>query len=165
MRRLVMLAAAIAAVALLLQLPGVEAAKGMFVAHLSGASEVPAVETRATGQALVRVSGDEAALHYRLIVANLDGATQAHIHCGDAGENGPVVAFLFGFVADGVSSNGPLAVGTITDADVIPRPDSAVCPGGVADLADLIEKIESGGAYVNVHTLANPPGEIRGQLR
>ena len=54
--------------------------------------------------------------------------------------------------------NGILAEGTITAADVIARPDSAACPGGVATLADVIAKIRSGGAYANVHTLANPSG-------
>jgi hypothetical protein len=49
--------------------------------------------------------------------------------------------------------------------DVIAAPDSAACPGGVASLADLILKIQSGETYVNVHTLAHPGGEIRGPLQ
>ena len=35
---------------------------------------------------------------------------------------------------------------------------------GWADLADLVAAMASGDTYVNVHTLANLPGEIRGQL-
>jgi hypothetical protein len=31
-------------------------------------------------------------------------------------------------------------------------------------MSALIDAIESGNAYVNVHTVAHPPGEIRGQL-
>ena len=109
---------------------------------------------------------DGAALKFWLFVQNLEGVTQAHIHCGAPDVNGPVVAFLFGFVAEGVTvTNGLLASGAVRDADVIPRPGSEVCPGGVSDFAELVEKIRSGEAYVNVHTIANPPGEIRGQIR
>lgn len=133
-----------------------------FAAPLSGDQEVPPVETRSTGLAKFQLRGDE--LSYHLNVSRTEGVTQSHIHCGAAGVNGPVVVFLFGFVPGGVTSNGRLADGTITAADVIPRADSAACPGGVADFDDLLEKMRSGDAYVNVHTLAHPAGEIRGQI-
>ncbi len=67
----------------------------------------------------------------------------------------------------GVDPHGRLNEGTITDA----RRDrrglaSAACPGGVANLADVIEKMNNGGAYVNVHTLASSAGgEIRGDIK
>lgn len=133
--------------------------------HLAGSAEVPAVDTQAVGQATLKVSADGTALDYRLIVANIENVTQAHIHCGATNGNGPVVAFLFGFVGNGVSHNGVLATGSVTGADVIPAPGSTACPGGVADLDELLAKVRSGEAYVNVHTTANPGGEIRGQLR
>jgi hypothetical protein len=133
-----------------------------YTASLKGRNEVPAVDTNAQGQAIFHLSKDGAELSYKLIVANIDNVTQAHIHCGAPGVNGPVVAFLFGFVAEGVTTNGVLAEGTITA--VIPRPDSPACPGGVADFDDLLEKLNSGGAYVNVHTLEWPGGEIRGPV-
>lgn len=135
-----------------------------FRAHLTGAGEVPAVDTSAQGQAIVHVDADGTALDYKLIVANLDGIVQSHIHCGAEGVNGPVVAFLFGPEPEGVAHNGVLAAGTVTAADVIPRAASAACPGGVAGFGDLLTKIRSGDAYVNVHTLEFPAGEIRGQL-
>jgi hypothetical protein len=144
------------------QWASVEAAKRTFVAHLSGGEEVPAVETRATGQAILKLNEAGDAIDFKLIASNIEGVTQAHIHCGAAGVNGPVVAFLFGPDA-GVASNGILSTGTVTA--VIPRPDSQACPGGVANFAELLDKIQSGEAYVNVHTLAYPGGEIRGQIR
>jgi hypothetical protein len=134
-------------------------------AHLHGVEEVPAVDTMARGQSTFQLSPDGTELQYRLIVANIEDATQAHIHCGAPSVNGPIVAFLFGFIEEGVTHNGVLATGTITAEDVIPLPDSPVCPGGVADFDEMIAKIRSGDAYVNVHTIDNPPGEIRGLLR
>ena len=62
------------------------------------------------------------------------------------------------------TSNGILNQDVATNADVIARPDSPACPGGVANLEDVIEKLATGGAYANVHTSAFPPGEIRGQI-
>ena len=110
-----------------------------------------------------RIDGANAAVAES--TANIDDVTQSHIHCGPPGVAGPVVVFLFGFVAEGVTVNGRLSEGTITAANVIPRPDSAACPGGIADFDDLLAKMRSGDTYVNVHTIENPPGEIRGQLR
>ena len=136
-----------------------------FVAPLSGGEEVPPVVTNARGVATLKLSEDGTELQYKLIVANIQGVTQAHIHCGAARVNGPVVSFLFGFNPTGDAVNGGVAEGTITAANVIPRPDSAACPGGVADFDDLMAKLRSGDAYVNVHTLAYPGGEIRGQIR
>ena len=135
-----------------------------FVAHLSGDEEVPSVATLAQGQAIFHLSKDGSALHFKLIVANIENVTQAHIHCGAVGVNGPIVVFLYGF-GPVVSPDGILSEGTVTGANVIPLPPSAACPGGVANFADLIAKMQTGGAYVNAHTTGHPAGEIRGQIR
>ena len=134
-----------------------------FVSPLSGEAEVPPVETKATGNAVYKLDGE--VLRFKLIVANIDDVTQAHIHCGASDVAGPVTAFLFGFELVEGTSNGILSQGTITPEDVIPLPDSPVCPGGIEDFDDLIAKMRSGDAYTNVHTVEHPPGEIRGQIR
>jgi hypothetical protein len=135
-----------------------------FVAPLSGDEEVPPVDTNATGLARFQLY-DEEEFDFTLIVANIEGITQAHIHCGGVGVNGPVVVFLFRLDPAGVTVNGILSEGTITADDVIPRPDSPECPGGVANFVDLIAKMRSGETYANVHTLDNAGGEIRGQIQ
>jgi hypothetical protein len=58
-----------------------------FRAHLSGDEEVPAVDTRARGQTIFQLSKDGSELSYKLIAANIENITQAHIHCGAAGVN------------------------------------------------------------------------------
>ena len=139
--------------------------KKVFTVHLAGSNEAPPVDSKGQGQAIFTLSEDGTALHYKLIVANTKDITQAHIHCGEAGINGPVVVFLFGFVAGGVNHNGVLAEGIITSANIIPRPSSEVCMGGLATFENLLERIRNGSAYVNVHTVAFAGGEIRGQFR
>ena len=135
-----------------------------FVTSLKGREEVPPVDTNATGLAKFQLSKDGSELEYKLIASNIQGVTQAHIHCGAPGVLGPIVIFLFGFDPEGVDSNGILAQGTLTAAQLIPLPDSVECPGGIADFEELIERMQSGGTYANVHTLVNPVGEIRGHI-
>jgi hypothetical protein len=142
--------------------------KTTFTAHLKSSNEPPTngvpVMSDGQGQAIFTLSDDGLTLYYKLIVANIDEVTQAHIHCGMAGVNGPVVAFLYGFNAAGADVNGILAEGSITAANVIARPASASCSGGLQTFEDLIMRIRNGTAYVNVHTFDYPGGEIRGQI-
>lgn len=161
MHRRVVITVAVLVLAFALPLAAVQASPNNFAAPLSGDQEVPAVDTRATGVATFQLGGDGSELSYRLNVANIENVTQAHIHLGARGENGGVVAWLY---PDGPPAmlipgrtNGPLATGTITDADLV----GALAGQTVADLVDLIE---AGQAYVNVHTSENPGGEIRGQI-
>lgn len=126
-----------------------------FRAHLSGDEEVPPVETNAQGQATFKFNDDATELEFRLNVANIDDVVAAHIHCAPEGVNGPVGVTLFS--GGPVSPNGVLAKGTIMAPD-----DGNGC--GWEDLEDVQMAMKNGDAYVNVHTLAHPPGEIRGQL-
>ena len=89
-------------------------------APLSGLNEVPEVESEGGGVCLIRMRKD--VLTYKLIVEDLDDVTQAHLHLGKKGENGPVVAFLFGLVEGGVASDGILAEGVLEDDTIIERP-------------------------------------------
>jgi aldose sugar dehydrogenase len=141
--------------------PGQPAVRN-FVAPADGSQEVPPVATRARGQAIFQLSKDGAELSYKLIVANLHNITQAHIHYGAAGVNGPVVAWLY---PEGPPSqliegrfSGVLAEGTITGNDLVN--DLEGLP-----LSALIDLMMAGEAYVNVHTSQYPGGEIRGQIR
>lgn len=129
-----------------------------FVAQLSGAEEVPPVMTDASGSAVFALNEQEDRLAFDLVVSDIRNVTAAHIHLGRRGENGPIVAFLFGPVPGGVTRTGRLASGTITAADL-------VGPLEGADFGALVTAMREGRAYVNVHTVAHPDGEIRGQIR
>lgn len=138
------------------------AATRNFVAPLSGGEEVPAVATEARGLARFQLSrsGDE--IEYRLIVANIENVLMSHIHLAPAGQNGGVVVWLYPEgpppqLIEG-RSDGVLATGTITADQLV---------GALAgeDLGALLEVMEAGGAYVNVHTSQFPGGEVRGQIR
>lgn len=122
--------------------------------------QTPAVESDATGVAQFWLSDDGTSMRYRLNVANIDEVVQAHIHVGAADANGPVVVFLFGPVTpgEGERTNGTLATGTFTGADLIG-------PLAGQPLSALLDEIRSGNTYVNVHTLDYPMGEIRDQVR
>jgi hypothetical protein len=137
-----------------------------FVAVLKGSNEVSQVpvETDGFGFAAIGVNRAETAIGFVLTAFRLENIVVAHIHCGAAGVNGPVVADLF-VPAAPVTKNGLLAHGVITNADVIPRVGNPACPGDVENFDDLLAQIRAGNAYVNVHTTANPGGEIRGQLK
>jgi CHRD domain len=132
-----------------------------FVAAQSGGEEVPANTTKSRGHARFWLSEDGTELRYRLTVANIEGVTQAHIHLAAEGVNGPVVVFLYGLNPAGITTNGILAEGTLTQANLIARP--AIGFGGT--MAELVARMRSGGAYVNTHTLAIPGGQVRGQLK
>ena len=145
------------------------AANRNFRTHLTGNEEVPVRVTNAQGQAIFQLSKDGSELSYKLNVANIDNIVQAHIHLGQPGANGGIVVFLYGPVtAGGGPSNGRLAEGTITSANLI----NALAG---QPLSALMAQIEAGNAYVNVHTNdgvepANtgpgdfPGGEVRGQI-
>ena len=139
--------------------------KNTFTAHLRSRDEVNpnGVISTGQGQAIFKISEDGTEISYKLIVANIENVTMAHIHCGEEGVNGPFIAWLFQMVpAPGVTVNGILAEGTITAADIISRP---TCSGGFSTFEQLVERIRTGTAYVNVHTVKYGGGEIRGQIK
>lgn len=140
-------------------IPGLAAAQPTdqrnFRTHLSGDEEVPSVDTDAQGQAIFQSNRAEDKLRFKLIVANIDDVVAAHIHCAPVGENGPVGVTLF--EGGPTSENGILAQGTITEPD-----EENGC--GWDTLGDVLSAMRGEDTYVNVHTVANPPGEIRGQI-
>jgi hypothetical protein len=111
--------------------------------ELSSAQTLPAVDSDATGAGDITVNLVSGEVTGGVTVEGVT-ATLAHIHRGFAGVNGPVVV---DFAADPADPTRWDAVegATLTEED--------------------IENLLTGALYVNVHTEANPAGEIRGQLQ
>ncbi len=110
-------------------------------ADMKGASEVPPNTTAGTGTLDLTVDTDTKAADYTLVWSGLTGpATAAHIH-GPA-EQGKNAGVEIGFGKDPVSPVKGTA--TLTDTQ--------------------LKDLKAGLFYVNVHTAANPKGEIRGQV-
>jgi hypothetical protein len=132
-----------------------------FRAHMSGANEVPANTSEATGEVIFQLSKDSLELSYKLIVANIDNVMMSHIHLAHPGVNGKIVTWLYPSTPPMMlipgTSNGVLADGVITKANLI---------GTMAGktIANLVAEIKAGNAYVNVHTSQFGGGEIRGQI-
>ena len=126
-----------------------------FTATLSGANEVPAVTTTASGNATLSVSG--AQITYTVNVINLSNALVAHIHVAAAGANGPVRLNLCGTGApEPPCTSGTAVLATGTNGTTFGDP--------AITFDSLLSAMRTGGAYVNVHTSANLGGEIRGQI-
>ncbi|MDH3260541.1 MAG: PQQ-dependent sugar dehydrogenase [Acidimicrobiia bacterium] len=130
-----------------------------FEAELAGDNEVPPVDSDAGGEASFKANPARTEVRYKLEVEDIESAVQAHIHIGAPGTNGPVVAFLFGPVPGGidVDEEQTIAQGTLTAGNL-------VGPLAGMTINDLLVEMQRGNAYVNVHTVANPGGEIRGQI-
>jgi hypothetical protein len=128
-------------------LPGLSAAQATeYHADLSGS-------TVATGAFAATVDVATGTVTYTLTVPSIQATTAAHIHAGAEGVSGPVVVPLF--AADGSASSINVS-GTFGLADLV---------GPYAgDLIGFVTAVNNGTLYVNVHTEANPAGEIRGQI-
>ncbi len=160
-----------AAIAVLFGLPGVLAgtaasAQGLVQARVQGIQEVPSVSTAGSGDFVARVS--DGAIEFTLSYSDLEGSVlQAHIHFGQAGVNGGVSAFLCTNLGNGPAGTQacPASPATVTGTIV---PGDVIGPGGqgigAGELDELLDAIDAGVAYVNVHTDLHPGGEIRGQL-
>jgi len=145
-----------------------------FGALFNGYEEVPPVFTSGSGLVQLQISGDRTSIQYSLSYSGLSSAvTQAHIHFGERPVNGGIIVFLCdntGKAPAGVPPcpNSGTVTGTLTAADVNPAndPEPVTAQGITAgDFAGLLEAIEHGDAYGNVHTSNFPAGEIRGWLR
>ncbi|TMQ59382.1 MAG: CHRD domain-containing protein [Candidatus Eisenbacteria bacterium] len=147
-----------------------QAASKVFTAHLTGDQVVPARQTNANGQAHFTLNQDETQLEFRLTVSNIENVIGANLYVGAPGENGTIVATIFGPVAPGGGkTTGVLAKGTITAANLV---------GSLAGrpMSDLTSAIRAGNTYVSVLTDDGQgasdqkpgdfaSGEIRGQIR
>ncbi len=116
----------------------------LFTANATGAQEVPAVTTNAQASAYFYLNASQDTLCVRAAWFGLSGApTGIHIHEAEMGQNGGVVFNL----TDDI--RGGQLVSRITGNDLNPS---------------VIAKLLSGAYYLNIHTTANPNGEIRGQI-
>ncbi len=110
-------------------------------ATLDGKSEVPANTSAATGTAEIDYDPASKKVTWKVIYSGLSGpATAAHFH-------GPAEP----------GKNAGVAV-AIPNAGTSPVEGSATLTD--AQAADLV----AGKYYINIHTAANPGGEIRGQV-
>jgi hypothetical protein len=110
-------------------------------ATLDGKSEVPPNTSAATGAADVDYDAASKKLSWKVTYSGLSGpATAAHFHGpAEAGKNAGVAVAIPNATPSPVEGSA-----TLTDAQA----------------ADLM----AGKYYINVHTAANPGGEIRGQV-
>jgi len=109
-------------------------------ATLVGENENPPVTTNAVALATVFFGTEKNSARINVTATGLSGPiTGAHIHEGDPGTNGPVIIPL-----NTVGNRIQMEVNNISPIDLI--------------------SLMNGGTYVNLHTAANPAGEIRGQL-
>ncbi len=129
-----------------------------FKVTLSGDQVVPPVKTMAKGEATFHLAADGKSLAFKLTASGLKDVTAAHIHLGKKGKNGPPAVMLFKGPEKKGSFSGTIAEGTIAAKDLFG-------PLGGRTIKDLMAKIDSGDAYVVVHTEENPEGELRGQIR
>ena len=114
----------------------------IYEATLSGAQEVPPANTAGRGMAEVQFNSNTNMLTWKITYSGLSGpATAGHIH-------GPASA----------SQNAGV---------VVPFANASASPitGQAAITAQQYGDLAAGLWYVNLHTAANPGGEIRGQLR
>jgi hypothetical protein len=141
-RRIVVLAACASAIAAWAF--AAKAAPESFKVALTGAQQVPPVETPGSGTADLTYDPATRMLTWNITYSGLSApATMAHFHGpAAAGANGPVTVWL--------SNKG-------SPADSPIKGEATLTPEQAAQFT-------AGQWYINVHTSAHPAGEIRGQV-
>ena len=126
-------------------------------AVLTGGAEAPtAVNSGAHGIATITINPSSGEVTWVIDVFNYpSGLTASHIHVGSPGTAGPII---IDFNPAPIGVSGPFRISG-SSTTVIPRPER-----GIRTMQEAMLAIAAGNSYVNVHSQANPGGEIRGQL-
>jgi len=115
-------------------------------ANLTGASENPPVVTGATGRGAVVVDPTTLEITGGITITGLTPSTGGHhIHQAPTGDP---------------TANGPVIIGLLLASDSM----TAVVPPNSTLTQAQFDALLAGELYFNVHTAANPGGEIRGQI-
>ncbi len=111
------------------------------LATLNGAQEVPPNGSSATGRGTIVLDSSTRKVIVAYATHNVGGSTVAHIHTGAPGVSGPpdVVTLSAGAIGFAAPSGTTLSTQNLTNLD-------------------------AGNTYFNIHSTANPGGEIRGQI-
>ncbi|MEV4200272.1 CHRD domain-containing protein [Micromonospora globbae] len=142
-------------------------------ATLSGYQEDPkTISTPGSGRFEARIDERNKEISWRLSYEDLKDVQQAHIHFGGKHQSGGVAVFLCSNIKDGKGGpsknvqscpEAPATIkGTIKPDDVVGPADQGIEPG---EFDELVDAMEAGVTYVNVHTKKYPEGEIRGQIK
>jgi hypothetical protein len=155
---------AIAALAVsMLATPAAHSQTERFSASLSGANEVPPINTAGTGNFEMTIQ--PGAITFSLSFSDLSSTLNvAHLHFAPSSVAGGVMIFLCG---GGGQPDCPAVTegtitGTITTANVTGPTTQGI---DVGDLDSALEALRDGLSYANMHTTNFGGGEIRGQLR
>jgi hypothetical protein len=121
-----------------------QAAPQSFKVTLTGAQQVPPVQTSATATADLSYDPATRVVTWNVTYSGLSGpATMAHFHGpAAAGKNGPPVIWL--------TEKG--------------KPVESPIKGEATLTPEQAQQFNAGEWYINVHTQANPGGEVRGQV-
>ncbi len=109
---------------------------------LAGEQEVPPLISDASAEGAVTFDPETNRIVVHVNTTGLEDAVEAHIHDGTAGVNGPILTGL-------VQDPEDVSHWSLDDFELD---------------ADALEAFEVGELYLNVHTPANPGGEVRGQI-
>jgi len=110
---------------------------------LEGKNAVPtAVVSTNTGISYVTINTSSRLLRGNVTNTGMGDATALHIHSGFAGTNGGIVVGL-------TQDTGNVSFWSVPDTTLT---------------AEQLAQLLAGGDYFNVHTPANPTGEVRGQI-
>lgn len=136
---------------LVLLLSGVSNAQEIFETTLSGRQEVYAVATAAGGDITAELTGNTLVVSgaFSGLSSNFDAtvAGGSHLHIAPAGRNGGIVYNLT----------------PVLDVDL--RSGAFIAATNTFTLSnEEIAELRAGNFYVNIHTLTNGGGELRGQL-
>jgi hypothetical protein len=132
--------------------------KEAFQAILTTSEEVPARPTAANGTAQIYIEGDQ--ISYAIEVDDITAITAAHIHTAAPGVNGPIRLFLYP-----PQQGNPVAQVTTTDKRILVEATVPASNVNGITFEELKNAMRNNGAYVNVHTVQFPSGEMRGVIR
>ncbi len=114
-------------------------------ATLSGDVEVPPAETNGTGEGTFTLNAAQTELAFEVTASGLTGPVMAaHFHHAPVGEAGQIVNDLTSLIEE---TNGQVTISGVWELEA-------------HDVEDLL----AGNIYVNLHTDANPAGELRAQV-
>ncbi len=117
---------------------------------LSGDQEVPPVNTEATGHCVSSLNYDQTNF-FISCENNVTDVTGAHIHEAAAGQDGPIIFFF----------DASTSFSAVVNEHTLSSNGNQSQP---LNMSQFVDQLIGGNLYVNVHSIANPSGEVRGQI-